>query len=106
MKSKSYSRALYSTLETHQHVKLLGMEDAFKKKVSQILLKHGLLALYDGKVTLDLASSWEDTGHASTESNQPLETTVHNRPGFFKGSVIITGIRYDRQQRVVDAPAQ
>ena len=58
------------------------MEDSFKRKVNQSLLKHGLLALYNRKVTLDLASSWKDTCNASTESKQILETAFHNRPGF------------------------
>jgi len=47
--------AKYSNdLEPLKLVKLLGMEDSFKKKVNQSLLKHGLLALSNRKVTFSI----------------------------------------------------
>jgi len=53
---RSAKDANYSNdLESLQLVKLLGMEDSFKRKVNQSFLKHGLLALYNRKVTF---STW------------------------------------------------
>jgi len=53
---RSAKDANYSNdLETLRLVKLLGMEDPFKRKVNQSLLKHGLFALYNRKVTF---STW------------------------------------------------
>ena len=52
-KDANYSNDL--ELESLQLVKLLGMEDSFNRKVNQSLLKHGLLALHNRKLTF---STW------------------------------------------------
>lgn len=44
-------------LEVRQHVKLLGMQDPFKRDVCQRLSEDTLLTLDDGKVTLQLSGS-------------------------------------------------
>lgn len=41
-------------LKVGQHVKLLGMEEEFKEKVHESLTGGGLLALFDGTVTIHL----------------------------------------------------
>lgn len=76
--------------QTIQHVRLLGMGNAFKWSIIHILLEHFLLALNNKKVTLHLCNCREDNGQPSTESKQTNEPALEKRPGLIKCHTVIT----------------